>query len=459
MSMRLSRYLLLALVLCAVLMCPAPRARAQMPLLPAGTYLVKRAGSPPVPLHESGLSVFTDALFSPDGTGLLDAVADTIGERLLLLDTTSPDEQQPSATLALLDAGDRITRLAWALDGQAIAFVASAGLQVVAPDGSGLTLVAAAPVGRRIDRIAWSPDARWIAFSTATDTEIVRPDGRDDSVVSTLGTESLAWAPDSQSLALAQKWSLSTNHTLGSVIRVAVPSGIVAAIILQPGLVCGADLTWSPDGTYLAFHAGVPAPDPCGSTTPDGTWIWSAQRGAARVTAGKGLVGPITWIDATHVLAEYVAGAATSGAMTSVIAASVGIADPVQVLHVSPRGTCSDPQISGASLLVNDADSAVSSPLAVIDTTTGAALQLKNPGTVAVAALLAPQSDVVAWTEHSFDFNFLFLSAADGTAQTKMVLSALYPSSAQWSPDGQSLLVVVSDRATGCFRSIFNGTP
>ena len=205
----------------------------------------------------------------------------------------------------IVDLAGRLRRLAnaesspaWSPNGRLIAFdefdastcgpidrnCATALLEVVAPDGSGLRTVAADGV-----RPSWSPTGARLAFaggSAGTDAYtlvVVSPaGGRARTLVRRRNAWYIAWSPAGQRIAFVDEKTAAAFtvapsggplHRLGSGGRVPLPS-----------------LAWSPRGTRLAFAL---RPERARVTT-----IWIARPDGVRrrrVETVRGVVSDLAW--------------------------------------------------------------------------------------------------------------------------------------------------------------------
>jgi Tol biopolymer transport system component len=166
--------------------------------------------------------------------------------------TIRPD----GARLRRITFGSRFAGgLSWSPDGTQITYTQSPTGTViedrvvtVKTDGSGETKILATGFAPR-----WSPDGSGIAFLVRNDTDeiySIRPDGTGLRRLTKNGfyEHSLTWSPDGSLLAFA---GYATGTDTSAAIHVIQPDGTPVADFDQ----FASDLAWSPDGTKLVFTA------------------------------------------------------------------------------------------------------------------------------------------------------------------------------------------------------------
>jgi TolB protein len=229
-------------------------------------------------------TALTNPAWSPDGKRIALTVGDTTNHVVLI-------DADGSNMRTLVDVPFRTGTATWSPDGRQLAFadLDHGHLYVANVDGTGLRqLTRGGDYGGGDGAPAWSPAGDEIAFINDGYVVTVRPDGT-DRWSDALGFDASrrwgrpAWSPDGTEIA----------STSGSTIWV-INVGDGSAESLRPAT--GAtDVTWSPDGRWLAFMGGGELCPPC--ETYDVYLMARDGTGLANLTnlAGRGAAAMPSW--------------------------------------------------------------------------------------------------------------------------------------------------------------------
>lgn len=171
----------------------------------------------------------------------------------------------------LFQSQDGITSVAWAPDGESIAF-ASAGIWLIAPDGSNLRRI-----GEPASFLAWSPDSSQIAYMVLREGNwLIRtlslPSGSTRDLV---GGQNVRWSPDGTRIAYER---LRGGPCSVQIRILTLRSGTERAVA------CGSLPNWAPDGRRIAF-ARFGATD-----TSASLWVARVRGGKPRRLAEQNLL-------------------------------------------------------------------------------------------------------------------------------------------------------------------------
>jgi Tol biopolymer transport system component len=222
-----------------------------------------------VALGSFGNSVAVDAPGGPvgdDGPGVFpswagDSIAVTVGSSLVVIDLST--EARRTVVQSYVKPTQSNGVAAWSPDRSRLAFgvmtsFAEGGIAIVNADGSGFRVIAPGP--NQSANPTWSPDGKSLAFETnrGGDFEIysIRADGTDlrNLSRSAIGDDRMpAWHGDT--IAFISTRDRSPRDLYGFALYTMSPDGSSQrwrAADLHPY----SGLSWSPDGTQIAFASG-----------------------------------------------------------------------------------------------------------------------------------------------------------------------------------------------------------
>ena len=206
--------------------------------------------------------------WSPDGKMVaLDAVDPSRGRANILLVSANGTGRRFLFPRSEEGSSD----FTWSPDGSSIAYTNSGGIAIMDVGTGVADQIAAAD---NPDTPAWSPDGSRIAFATSDRVFLVTPDGRGKHAVGPApepGTGGLTWSPDGTLLAFTAAGDYPKPDF---VVAVDVSTGRVTLTI--PLLHGGGSAapSWSPDGERLAF---LRSREPDGYAEIDGD-VWIVRR-------------------------------------------------------------------------------------------------------------------------------------------------------------------------------------
>jgi dipeptidyl aminopeptidase/acylaminoacyl peptidase len=211
--------------------------------------------------------------------------------------TVRADGSDPRVLTRALDEPDG-TLPVWSPDGKWIAYGTFDGIATRRPDGADLSWPTGYDEDDFLNEVTWSPDHAWIVFSTDEAIYRMRPDG--DSFYQLAAGESfqnLSWSPDGSTIAFDHV----VDEPLGSqVTLIDVETGRQRDLTRSP-LVSFAP-AWSPDGKQLAFlgcygSASSPVDEGCSDGPGGKLWVVDADGTNLRILKERSS-GPPTWLPA-----------------------------------------------------------------------------------------------------------------------------------------------------------------
>jgi len=195
--------------------------------------------------------------WSPDGTRIaFEGQVSTGAYHIFVVNHDGTNRSDLTPTLSSSEP-------AWRPDGSKIAFVASGGVNLMNPDGSGVVQVPNTfiPGARQAyGRLAWSPDGNRIAFTClmqgVSGICSINVDGTGFVLLTSSagGDMDPAWSPDGMRIAFTRVGLTPGSWAVTIVLMNADGSGVTQ-------LAYGSAPAWSPDGTRIAMN-GVICDDP-----------------------------------------------------------------------------------------------------------------------------------------------------------------------------------------------------
>jgi Tol biopolymer transport system component len=195
----------------------------------------------------------------------------TVDALYVMNTTTMVAAQVPPA----LPAGRRVLHYAWAPSGDKIGLTANTratqsaiyDAYVAGSDGSGSAVtLTGTGTNASVDFIAWSPDSARLALRTNNSNFLTLFAARADGTTpptpvsdptASMTTAEPTWRADGAALGFSATTPNGIDFEIGFV------DGSAPRSIFVDALNCSDDTAWAPDGTYIAFVAGVAATKSC----------------------------------------------------------------------------------------------------------------------------------------------------------------------------------------------------
>jgi WD40 repeat protein len=115
----------------------------------------------------------------------------------------------------------------------------------------------------------WAPDGRWAAFAGGGEVWVVDTQSSAIRRLPDLRPSDLEWRPGTDELAIAG--DIGTDRAAPTLSSPVTVYSVSTGELRELGFVEAAHLTWSPDGSTLAYAGGEDAPDELWIVDADGT--------------------------------------------------------------------------------------------------------------------------------------------------------------------------------------------
>jgi Tol biopolymer transport system component len=235
-------------------------------------------------------------VWSPDGTRI--AFVDGQKHRLMVVNADGTGLRALAGSVS-----EDFPMPSWSPDGTRLTFVRGevekSRISIVGADGRGLRTVKRVRLdGSEGGAPKWSPDGRRIAFVHAARDAfavyVIRPDGTRLRRIDRCVFEP-AWSPDGRTLACGGYRYGNGGRIFGAIRVVAVDASSNRPIDRTRTRAALHDLTWSPDGTKLAYIRTENKRESLYTIDADG-------QGKRRLGSSQLILGPLAWSpDGAHI--------------------------------------------------------------------------------------------------------------------------------------------------------------